>query len=287
MSSEDKKNKKSWLKTATKVVGLNPTTFEEKWSIQWKGYQVASTVFVILLVLFLLFYLLLAYTPLHHLLPKEATVENQQELIDLYVKVEEHAKMIDAQEEYISRLQLAILGEFPLDSIFSSDADLIDTKIRSLDTAQQEVERRLEEEIQTRTDNDEKSTRTFSSFYLVDPIKGKVSQKFNPQTHPAIDIVAKKDEPILACLEGVVVHASYNDKDGWVIMIKHPSDLTSVYKHCSKVLKEKGDFVSAGDPIGIVGSSGSNSSGPHLHFELWNSNGPVNPLDYLSFTAGN
>jgi murein DD-endopeptidase MepM/ murein hydrolase activator NlpD len=44
-----------------------------------------------------------------------------------------------------------------------------------------------------------------------------------------------------------------------------------------------GDFVEAGTPIGIVGNSGENSTGPHLHFELWNSNGTINPLDYLSF----
>jgi murein DD-endopeptidase MepM/ murein hydrolase activator NlpD len=287
MSTEDKKNKTSWLKTATKVVGLNPTTFEEKWSIQWKGYQVLSTVLTLVVLMFSIFYTLLAFTPLHNLLPKEVITESHQELIELYIKVEEHSKKIDAQEAYISRLQSAILGEFPLDSIFSNEVDLLLSEINNLDTSQKEVERRLEEEIQTRSQDDEKSTRTFSSFYLVDPIKGRVSQKFNIQTHPAIDIVAKKDEPIVACLEGVVVHSGYNDKDGWIIMIKHPSDLTSVYKHCSKVLKEKGDFVSAGDPIGIVGSSGTNSTGPHLHFELWNSNGPVNPLDYLSFSNDN
>jgi lipoprotein NlpD len=281
--SKEKKKKESWFKSATKVVGLNPTTFEEKWSIQWKGYQLFSALFIVLFLLFVLFYVILVYTPLHHVLPKEVTTESQQELFELYTQVEDHAKLIDAQESYILRLQNAILGNVSVDSIFVEDDDLQNLKFTTLDTTERDVEKKLSQEIEQRKKTDNKNVKSFAEFYLVDPIKGKVSQKFNATTHPAIDIVAKKDEPILACLEGVVIHSSYNDIDGWIIMIKHPTDITSVYKHCSKVLIDVGDFVAAGDPIGIVGSSGSNSTGPHLHFELWNSNGPINPLDYLSF----
>lgn len=278
-----KEKKQTWLNSATKVVGLNPTTFQEKWSIQWKGYQLISALFIVLIVVFILFYLLLVFTPLSNILPKEVTTESQQELFELYTKTEEYTKLLDAQEAYILNLQNAILGKVSIDSIFSNEEDLYGLAYENLDTTEKEVEKQLGQQIDNRLSNDISEPSSFAEFYLVDPIKGTVSQKYNKKTHPAIDIVAAKDEPILACLEGVVMHTSYNDLDGWIVMIKHPTDITSVYKHCSKVLIGVGDFVDSGDPIGIVGNSGENSSGPHLHFELWNSNGTINPLDYLSF----
>ena len=61
------------------------------------------------------------------------------------------------------------------------------------------------------------------------------------------------------------------------------SAVLSLYKHNSILLKSVGDFVSAGDPIAIIGNSGELSSGPHLHFELWRQGVPVNPEDYILF----
>jgi murein DD-endopeptidase MepM/ murein hydrolase activator NlpD len=50
-------------------------------------------------------------------------------------------------------------------------------------------------------------------------------------------------------------------------------------------LKDDGDFVSAGEPIALYGNSGSISTGPHLHFEMWYNGTPLNPEDYISFES--
>ena len=47
--------------------------------------------------------------------------------------------------------------------------------------------------------------------------------------------------------------------------------------------KKTNDLVKAGDVIGIVGNSGEFSSGPHLHFELWQNGSPINPVEYIDF----
>jgi len=68
-----------------------------------------------------------------------------------------------------------------------------------------------------------------------------------------------------------------------VIIIEHNYGLLSVYKHNSSLTKEQGDFVKSGEVIAAAGSAGELTTGPHLHFELWNEGNPVNPKDYIDF----
>ena len=57
----------------------------------------------------------------------------------------------------------------------------------------------------------------------------------------------------------------------------------SVYKHNGTLYKEQGENVKAGEVIASVGNSGELTTGPHLHFELWNDGKTVNPLNYIDF----
>lgn len=91
------------------------------------------------------------------------------------------------------------------------------------------------------------------------------------------------DEPIKACLDGAVVVAGWIPGEGNIIIIQHNNDLISVYKHCSVLLKKQGDYILTGDPIGIVGNTGENTSGPHLHFEIWKKGIPLNPQEFITF----
>ncbi len=70
---------------------------------------------------------------------------------------------------------------------------------------------------------------------------------------------------------------------GYVLQIQHPNNLISVYKHNGELLKKEGDRVTAGEPIALVGNSGENSTGPHLHFEIWQDGVPVNPSNFINF----
>jgi murein DD-endopeptidase MepM/ murein hydrolase activator NlpD len=56
-----------------------------------------------------------------------------------------------------------------------------------------------------------------------------------------------------------------------------------MYKHNSVLLKPAGAAVKAGEAIALIGNSGENPSGPHLHFELWYKGRPMDPTDYINF----
>ena len=120
--------------------------------------------------------------------------------------------------------------------------------------------------------------------FFFTPINGSVSGSFNlKEGHFGIDVVAPKDEAVMATLDGTVVFNTWTPEDGHVIYLQHNYNLISVYKHNAFVLKKVGEFVEAGEPVAIIGNSGRLSTGPHLHFELWHKGTALNPEDYMRF----
>ena len=120
--------------------------------------------------------------------------------------------------------------------------------------------------------------------FFFTPINGSVSGSFDlKEGHFGVDVVAPKDEAVMATLDGTVVFNTWTPEEGHVIYLQHNYNLISVYKHNAFVLMKVGEFVEAGEPIAIIGNSGRLSTGPHLHFELWHKGTALNPEDYMRF----
>jgi len=116
------------------------------------------------------------------------------------------------------------------------------------------------------------------------PISGVITNQFDPNNgHFGIDIVSKRNEAIKSIDDGMVIFAEWTINTGYVMMIQHSANIVSVYKHNSSLLKKEGEYIKAGDLIAIIGNTGEQTSGPHLHFELWVDGSAVNPTDYISF----
>ena len=87
----------------------------------------------------------------------------------------------------------------------------------------------------------------------------------------------------MAIRDGSVILARWSYQFGNMIIIQHPNNLISVYKHNSALLKKEGDKVKGGEPIAISGNTGEISTGPHLHIEMWINGVPVNPAIFLNY----
>ena len=111
--------------------------------------------------------------------------------------------------------------------------------------------------------------------YRTHPITGKVSS-----FHKGIDIASGSGNPVLAAASGTVVKSYMSSSYGNYIVISHGGGLMTAYAHLSRRLVSVGDTVSAGQQIGKVGSTG-NSTGPHLHFEVYVNGSTVNPMNYV------
>lgn len=106
---------------------------------------------------------------------------------------------------------------------------------------------------------------------------------YSPSTnHPGIDIAGQSGNAIYAADSGVIVYSGWNDLGyGYVVVIDHGNGWQTTYAHLSQIYAGCGASVTQGATIALMGSTG-NSTGPHLHFEMYNdSYGKVNPHQFL------
>ncbi|NLO46809.1 MAG: peptidoglycan DD-metalloendopeptidase family protein [Clostridiales bacterium] len=101
------------------------------------------------------------------------------------------------------------------------------------------------------------------------------------KSHNGVDIGASYGTDILAADSGVVVTSEYSSSYGNYIMIMHGGGRYTLYAHMSQRYSSVGDEVSQGETIGLVGSTGM-STGPHIHYEVYEAGKRVNPLNYYS-----
>lgn len=100
--------------------------------------------------------------------------------------------------------------------------------------------------------------------------------------HTGVDIGARHGSNIVAANSGTVVTSGWSSKGyGNYVVINHGGGMSTLYAHMSKRLVSKGQTVSKGDVIGLVGSTGY-STGPHLHFEILKNGDDTNPMNYFT-----
>jgi len=117
---------------------------------------------------------------------------------------------------------------------------------------------------------------------FIHPVQGIITQEFNPaKGHMGIDYGLKPGSPIFASMGGIVSFSDYTIDSGYMLIIQHDQGFTTVYKHCSSLLKKERDVVCQGDLIALSGNSGKNTTGPHLHFEIWQNGKPLDPQKIL------
>ena len=120
------------------------------------------------------------------------------------------------------------------------------------------------------------------------PVKGLKSSAYGwrwHRGHHGVDIALRTGEPIRAAFGGTVRIASRMGGYGNCIVVRHPNGLETLYGHLSKINVHTNQQVSAGEVIGLGGSSG-NSTGPHLHFEcrfLYQTFDPEWILDFKNY----
>ncbi len=282
---KDKKIK-SKLLDKYKLVILNEDTFEERLSLKLTRLNVFVIVSLSAIFLITVTYTIIAFTSLREYIPGYSSTALKKKATELNYKTDSLHRVIAMNDRYYTSIKQVLKGdvsavEFNRDSIIEA----VKLEVSEVDLAPIPEDSLLREKI----DKEDKynlfeSATSTTNFVLFPPVSGTISEAYNAkEKHYAVDIVVAKDTPIKATSDGIVIFAEWTATTGYVTIIEHSYGLISVYKHSATLTKTQGDLVKAGEVIATAGNTGELSTGPHLHFELWNDGYPINPTNFIDF----
>ena len=282
------------LKHTYRLVVMQDETFEEVGSYKLNMlnlYLVLSTVLVVVAVLI---FSLLAFTPLKRYIPGFARADNSKETRALRMEVDSLSQALADWDLYFTAQKNRMLDRIDDGQGTSSMPVIPDSVLNRQDIDVPEVDQQLRAEVELEeigeilrrgpTRNPFENKTRLEQLFFVAPVTGEISAPFMPATnHYGVDVLAPKNTAVKSALDGYVFLSDWTLETGNTIGIQHGNNIVTFYKHNSSLLKEVGSFVKAGEAIAIIGNTGTLTDGPHLHFELWYNGVAVNPVDYISF----
>lgn len=276
------------LRNKYRLVILNDDSFAEKFSLRLSPLGLIILLGSVTIVMTTLVISLVAFTPLREYIPGYGNVDDRKDILVLSAKADSLENTLASRDWYINNLLNVFSGK--TEGKTAKPVKDSTGKYANIDIKPSDQDMKLRSDIesnQLESTSDKVSANkinALSNFFFFTPIKGIITTSYNiKEEHFGTDIAAKENELIKATLDGTIIFAGFTTDDGYVTQIQHNNNITSVYKHQSGITKKVGDFVQAGEPIGVVGNSGENSKGPHLHFELWYNGFAINPQDYVVF----
>lgn len=123
---------------------------------------------------------------------------------------------------------------------------------------------------------------TISTFMVRLPVSGRITRPYMPTIrHYGTDIAVREGTVLRNVDVGTVIASDWTIPYGYVVTIIHENGHVLVYKHLKTSSVQSGEVLQKGVQIGIVGKSGTLSSGPHLHIELWKNGSHIDPMSYF------
>ncbi len=265
---------------------LNEDTFEEQLSYKLSRLNVFLLVGFLVILLMTLTIMVISFTSFREYIPGYDSTELRRQAIENTYRLDSLQAELLTNQRFISSISQVLSGDMKPSS-FQSDS--VQRSIR-LDLSEINFSTNTQDSIlRAEVAREDKfnlleSASTKVNFVLFPPVTGTLTQRYDARIeHFAVDVVVPKDTPVKAVATGTVIFADWTTETGYVVIIDHPYNLTSVYKHNESISVKQGDKVSSGGVIATVGSTGILSTGPHLHFELWSDGYPVNPTEFIDF----
>lgn len=296
-----KKNKSFFenLRYKYRLVIINDDTFEQKASVKLSKFNiyVGVGVFMLFMIAFVTF--LIAFTGLKYYLPGMGGVNFRNQVSQMDYKTDSLNQELNKRNLWLKNIQNIVSGNLDSTYFLKDDSSRVKINIDSIDlNATSEQDKQLREEVSqiksevTIAANEEDlmditSEDVFSGLSMkmkfIAPFEGIVVKKYSVKDeHFGIDIAGLESEAIKSIYDGTVIISEWNPKTGYVIAVQHPNNTISFYKHNSILLKKIGTFVKKGEILAIIGNSGEYSSGPHLHFEIWQNGKVQDPLKFIN-----
>ena len=284
MPEKGKINKqKKVLNKNYRLAVVEEDSYQEKFALSLSKRNIFLISFSIGFVIILITTLLIFYTPIREYIPGYDTTKLRVQAVQNLEKLDSIMNSLEKNEQFIQAFSRTINGEEVINQYE-------DSKIKEVDIRGLEVNINIEDsilrkivEVEDRFNIIEKEDALIAP-NLISPASGIISEGFDfSKGHYGVDVVLKERTPIKAVYDGIVLFAEWTLNYGFTVVVFHKNELISTYKHNQSVKVETGDFVQTGEVIALSGNTGEFTSGPHLHFELWDLQGPINPEDLIKF----
>ena len=280
-----KEHQKHFWRQRFRITIQEESTFHERRAYLLSGRRISSIVIGAVFSVSVISYAIIAYTPLTEFLVPGFIAKQFREDVTMTRKQSDSAlATLSIQEKYLSNLKLILSGEVPfeelevVDSVLNSTEVVVIPEAGDVDIA---FRNRIEEEdrFMLRRGKDVDGLIGFE----FQPVKGFITSGFDlSHGHIGVDIEAEDGKLVHSVDDGTVLMSDFTVEHGYVLVIQHRNDRVSIYKHNSSLLMEVGDLVRMGDVVASVGNSGTQTSGPHLHFEWWVNGQPMDPAPWLN-----
>lgn len=285
--------------TFYRLVILNNDTFEEVGSYRLSLMNLYVLVSSLLVGFTILVISLIIFTPLKRMIPGYGGIGSQRDMFELVDRVDSLERALVANQTYATNVRKLLTADVEKESDVAKEktSAVVDSNI-NVDPSEAEMVVRAGGASpfsggESPSNNNTSSTKAIraigqtdrlESMYLISPVVGSISRSFSlKDKHYGTDLVAPKNTPVRAVADGFVISNDWTLETGNTIAIQHPNNVVSFYKHNSSILKKVGDKVNSGEAIAIIGNTGEQSNGPHLHFELWKDGKAVNAQEYIRF----
>ena len=270
-----------------RVTLVEDSSHKQIWTKRFTRSSLAASIVIFLVAFTAVIYALIAFTPIRVTIPGYPNAESKRDAIQNAIKIDSLNTLVSRWQLYSENLSRIVNGQAPyrIDSVIMArqGSALSDVDAAALAGSDSLLRQTVQKEEQFSVNASVERQLPIEGMHFFAPLKGVISQGFDPVLHPYIDITAPANSVVLSVLDGTVIFAGWSDESGYTIQVQHANDIVSIYKHNQKLLKKMGDRVSAGTSIALVGNTGTLSTGDHLHFELWYRGDAVDPTKYINF----
>lgn len=281
---ENEKVKRGFWRNRFRITIQEESTFRERRAYLLSGRRMSGVVGGLGLSVVLITYFLVAHTPLtEYVVPGYVANQYREDASIARAQADSALAALESQGGYIENLKIILSGGVPDSTAVEPgmSAPAPDADLPPAGNSDLELRDRIESEDRFAL-NSSGPNNTVGMGFDFPPVAGGVSDSFNmAQGHLGIDLIGAEGDMIYSVDDGTVIEATFTAENGYIIIVQHSNNRMSVYKHASSLLKYVGEVVKAGDPIAQVGSAGTLSTGPHLHFEWWVNGRAVDPSPWL------
>ena len=281
--SKSNANKKQ-TKNNYRLAVFNEDSYEEKFALSLSKRNIFLAISFITLFVISITTIFIFYTPVREYIPGYDTTKIRIQAIQNLEKIDSIMISLQKNKQFIESFSSTI-NKQDFNSVYADNQNLQKVDLNELKVninVEDSILRKIVE-IEDRF-NIIESENNKISIDLTSPASGLISQGFSfSDKHFGVDIVLKERTPVKSISDGIVIFSAWTLNYGYTVVVYHKNKLTSIYKHNESIKVKKGDFVMSGEVIALSGNTGDLTTGPHLHFEIWDSQGPLNPEDLISF----